>query len=93
MPSCKLNTVFTCFTAFTRVSHDVRLMTNCVTVPALMEWFREGAANTLICLLNVLTRGVTYICLHVIVCNILQKHEKINTKCIFLFFFVSPELT
>lgn len=39
MPSCKLNTVFTCFTAFTR---DVRLMVNCVTVPALMEWFRRS---------------------------------------------------
>lgn len=89
MPSCKLNTALTCFTAFTCVFHDVRLMMNCVTVPALMEWFRKGAANTLICLLDVLTRGVTYICLPVIVCNILQKHKKINTKCIYIFFCLS----
>lgn len=61
-------------------------MMDFVTVPALMEWFRKGAANTLICRWNLLTRGFTYISLNVIVCNILQKHKN---KYMYFFFCLS----
>lgn len=60
-------------------------MIDFVNVPALMEWFRKGAANTLICRWNFLTRGFTYISLNVIVCNILQKHKN---KYMYFFFFL-----
>lgn len=64
-----------CFTAFAWVLHDAWFMINCVTVPVLMEWFRKGAAHASICQLNVLTRGLIYTGLNVIVCNILQEHK------------------
>lgn len=81
---------YLCFTAFTCVLHDVWFMIDFVNVPALMEWFRKGAANTLICRWNFLTRGFTYISLNVIMCNILQKHKN---KYMYFFFFASPEFT
>lgn len=50
-----------------------------------MEWFRKGAAHASICQLNILTRGLIYTDLDVIVCNILQEH-KINTTVHVRFF-------
>lgn len=78
--SCRRNTFMhgkhhSCVLLPLHVFYMSDFMINFVSFPALMEWFRKGAAHTFICQWNVLTRCFVFMGFTVVVCNILQEHK------------------